>query len=784
MASSGSIPRQEAVLEAVERQLSVQPDSVGTRTRYRQAVSRVMRSAAARLAGERGMEPAFDADPDLFSGDLTDCPPEALGSLYERLLGFEPRRLPGGGGWILHPLEIDRKQAGAFYTGERLAGPTARRTVGPLLSQTAAGRLRIIDPAQGCGAFLLAALRLLMDSAQGAGLDGATAVSCLYGFDLDPLAVEVARLTLWIEAGDERLPLEAVERTIRVGNGLRRGREESFDAVLGNPPWEIVKPNSREFFSRFDPGYRRLARREAERRSAELLLRPEIATRWERYLLWHRTFSAWVRQGDRFSHQGRGDLNTYKLFLERGLRLLRHGGMLGLILPSGLTFDLGAAALRDHLLAACDWRWLYQFANRDGLFEIHRSYKFGPVVVRKGGETREIRAAFMRHDPAEWQDPEPNTFAYPREAVRRFSPGAGALLEIGSSREFALLERIFEHSVLLGDRPEISYAREFDLTNHARLFIEPLRLQREGWTEDRLGRFVRGDSELALPLYQGVMVRQYDCAAAEYVGGKGSRADWRDLPLPEKRIRSRFLVLIDDVRRRCPAALAPRLAFRDVQNACNERTMIATLVPGFPCGNTLPTLTTGSLLTDLALLPLLSSYPLDRVLRLKMSQNHVNWFVVQELPLPREIPEEVNDAMLLAAARLALVGPWFDESWRELERKLHLPAGSAARRVSLDPEERRGLQSSLDAVVAWLYGLETEDLALLLADCGHAAAALKSSRVTRALDPKGFWRVDRSLAPEQRRTVRTLAAFRHLTSLLQAGAGPGEAVRTLCDGPE
>ncbi|MFH0947003.1 MAG: N-6 DNA methylase [Planctomycetota bacterium] len=745
-------------------------------------MSRVLRSAAARLARDRGMKPVWEADLEAFPGDLAGFPPEELGILYEQLLGHEPRR--SSRGWVLLPVEIDRKQAGAFYTSERLAGPTARRTVGPLLSAPDAGQLRIVDPALGCGAFLLVALRLLMDREQGAGLDGAVAISCLHGFDLDPLAVEVARLVLWIEGGDARLPLEAVSRTIRVGNGLRRGREGSFDAVIGNPPWEIVKPNSREFFSRFDPGYRRLARREAERRSEELLRRPEIASRWERYLLWHRTFSAWVRGGGRFEHQGRGDLNTYKLVLERGLRLLREGGWLGLILPSGLGFDLGAADLRAHLLSTCDWRWLFQFANRDGLFEIHRSYKFGPVVVKKGGETREIRAAFMRSDPAEWQDPEPSAFVYPREAVRRFSPGAGALLEIGSSREFLLLERIFEHSVLLGERQEIRYAREFDLTNHSRLFVDPLRLEREGWTRDRLGRLVRGESEVALPLYQGVMIQRYDCAAAEYVGGKGSRADWRALPFPAKRIRSRFAVRIEDVRRRCAASLAPRLAFRDVQNACNERTMIAALVPGFPCGNTLPTLTCGDLLTDLALLPILSSYPLDRVLRLKMSQNHVNWFVVQELPLPREIPQAVTDAMVLAAARLALVGPWFEESWRELEMQFGLPAGSAARRVALDPEERRSLQASLDAVVAWLYGLDEEDLALLLKDCDHAVAALKSARLTRSFDPKGFWRVDRDLDPNRRRTVRTLAAFRRLGKLLEAGAGPGRAVRTICDGPE
>ena len=73
---------------------------------------------------------------------------------------------------------------------------------------------------------------------------------------------------------------------------------------------------------------------------------------------------------------------------------------------------------------------------------------------------------------------------------------------------------------------------------------------------------------------------------------------------------------------------------------------------------------------------------------------------------------------------------------------------------------------------------------LLLADCGHPAAALKSARLTRTLDPKGFWRVDRDLEPGQRRTTRTLFTFRRLMNLLEAGGSPGRAVWTLLGGPE
>ncbi len=53
--------------------------------------------------------------------------------------------------------------------------------------------------------------------------------------------------------------------------------------------------------------------------------------------------------------QGRGDLNTYKLFLERNLALLRDDGGLGQVLPSGVYTDLGSKELRERILRVAAW---------------------------------------------------------------------------------------------------------------------------------------------------------------------------------------------------------------------------------------------------------------------------------------------------------------------------------------------------------------------------------------------------------------------------------------------
>lgn len=731
----------------------------------------LLRALAAGLSRVRGLEPAFRSVDPPAQIDLRDQPVELLGALYESLLESGAR-----------------KSAGAFYTGGLLAEPTVARTLAPGDDRNELPR--VIDPAMGCGAFLLAALRHLVGQ-QGARQDPALraeiALSCLSGLDIDPLAAELAVLSLWIEVGDAELDPARLEQRIRVGDGLSEQEDGDFDAVIGNPPWEILRPNAREFLVRRDRTHRGLTARKAKETLERLLAEDEVLNRaWSDEVGRHRELTARLRDEGRFRLQGRGDLNTYKLFLERGLHLLRDGGRLGMILPSGLAFDLGCRPLRDHLLDHCSWEWLFLFENRDGIFDIHRSYRFGPVVVQKGGVTDAVATAFRQSDPAAWQQAETAAFAYPRDRLRRFSPEAGVFHEIEDSRELELLERIFEDTLRIGDRDELRYVREFDLTNDARQFLETDRLLRRGVSLDRFGRLLGSGRDRMLPLYQGVMIRQFDPAAASHGAGhagRGTRADWRETGFESTELRGRFVIRESQVRARHPHALRPRLAFRDVQNASNERTLIATLVAGFPCGNTLPVLTSGDPLTDLALLPWLSSYPLDRVLRLRMSQNHVNWFTLRELPLPAAVPPGVQEAMLLPAARLALYGPWFAAEWLELARRLD--DSSLLERPwramwALTARERLRWSCVLDALCAHGYGLDQDDLDLLLRGCEHPPAELRRPALRRQLDPKGFWRVDRDQEPELRRTVLTRFAFRDLRQQLDGGEDPVVVARRFC----
>ena len=144
-----------------------------------------------------------------------------------------------------------------------------------------------------------------------------------------------------------------------------------------------------------------------------------------------------------YRHQGSADLNLYKLFLEKAHGLLSPQGRLGFLVPSGLYSDHGTGALRSLFLEHCRWEWLFGIENRDGIFPIHRSYKFNPIIVQKGGETDAISTAFMRRKLEDWERAEDIATPYSRQQVERFSPNSRAILEIQSARDLEILEKIY-----------------------------------------------------------------------------------------------------------------------------------------------------------------------------------------------------------------------------------------------------------------------------------------------------------------------------------------------------
>lgn len=87
----------------------------------------------------------------------------------------------------------------------------------------------------------------------------------------------------------------------------------------------------------------------------------------------------------------------------------------------------------------------------------------------------------------------------------------------------------------------------------------------------------------------------------------------------------------------------------------------------------------------------------------------------------------------------------------------------------------------LDAILAVLYGLDRDDFTWLLKDCDHPKAHLADKAFCRRLDPKGFWRVDKTQDPELRHTVLSLAAFDDLQIAIATASDRDAGIAAFCD---
>ena len=497
---------------------------------------------------------------------------EELGSVYESLLDFTPQILVREGIFSFKLVAgSDRKTTGSFYTPPELVGQLIKSALEPVIeerlgttteSEAALLSLKVCDPACGSGHFLLAAARRIgkelarvrTGEAQPGPEPLRQAVrdviqNCIYGVDLNPLAVDLCKVALWIEGFCRGMPLNFLDHRIKCGNSLvgvldldclkegipdaaynavtgdsktlssqfrkrnkserqdletgqlslfynrldenqlhhaRRWREvgaitemtatdvkrketqyqqsredttqwwqdysacnlwtaaffmplteqnlqllpttaaltqlmqgnEStlkvveavnqlaqekrffhwaiefpevfeqggFDCVLGNPPWERIKLQEKEFFASLDAEIANAANKAARQKLIEKLAQtnPQLAQAWEDAQHDANAQGKFVRESDRFPLTAFGDINTYAVFAETARNLVSANGRVGVIVPTGIATDNTCKSFFGDLIQKQDLASLYDFENRERLFTaVDSRMKFSLLTVNR-----------------------------------------------------------------------------------------------------------------------------------------------------------------------------------------------------------------------------------------------------------------------------------------------------------------------------------------------------------------------------------------------------------------
>jgi len=531
-----------------------------------------------------------------------------------------------------------------------------------------------------------------------------------------------------------------------------------FDIILTNPPWEIFKPQAKEFFAQHSVliSKKKMDIKAFEQQQARLLQDPEVGAAWVAYLSHFPFASAYFRASEQYANQSTviegkttgSDVNLYKLFIEQCYNLLRVGGDCGIVVPSGIYTDQGAAGLRKLLFKRTQLTGLFGFENRRNIFDgVDSRFKFVVLTFRKYGppadaepaatatepdNTISFPAAFMRHEVSELDRfPREGGIRLPVALIRSLSPSTESIMEVKGETDVQIARKLLEHP-LLGDTKsdkvkgkwQLKLTREFDMTNDSYLFQ----------TKPEAGR---------LPLYEGKMMWHFTHQLAE-------PRYWVD----EKAARKAILGRVKDEGQPLDYQ-SYRIGVRAVASSTNERSLISSVVPSNVfCGNSLLT-SVGSrekglsgavtLFAD----AVMSSFVLDWLIRMKVTTN-INMFYIYQLPVPRySTGGPYFAAVVQRAARLICTTPQYDALAAEVGLGNHSAGISdAGERDQESPQygisdagERAQVRAELDALVAHVYGLTADEYAHIL-----STFKLTEAERTRLLAEYERWAGDAGLA--------------------------------------
>ncbi|MEW5979780.1 MAG: N-6 DNA methylase [Acidobacteriota bacterium] len=828
--------------------------------------------------------------------DYKNLGSEELGSVYEGLLELHPLINADTGAFGLNTASgNERKTSGSYYTPDSLVQCLLDSALEPVMVEAVQGKqgqsaadallkLKICDPAVGSGHFLIAAAHRLAKGVAAARSeedepspkDTRTALRdvigrCLYGVDLNPMAAELCRVSLWLEALEPGKPLSFLDHHIRVGNSLlgatpelvangipddafvaiegddkkacavlrtrnkaerkgwgplfavedartqaalqqaaaaledlpddrpedirakelafRRheeteeyrhktrladawcaafvirkhfrepGREASasgitqghlidlaaaralvadlacevervaghykffhwhlafpevfakggFDCVLGNPPWDTLSPDRREFFAKWVNGLRSMAPEEQEAEIDRLLGRIDIAAQWAQhcrdlFALVHFLKNSGVYTLYAPGNLGKGDFNIYRMFVETALRRIRPGGVASQVVPAGLYGGANASAIRKFVLDENRLVFLAGCENKGAVFfpGVHPQTWFSIYAIERGGSTSAFRAIFGVDSVEKATRALLDAMEFDAGLIRQLAPDTYAIPDLRNLAELTTSQKMYDRYPPFGrditGLPSRHYQREIEMD--CGLFtIDP-----DG-----------------LPVYEGRMIDHFDHRTKTYVSGHGNSALWiaRAFGDPEKAIAPQWRIRRQDI----PSKLGNRvnryrIGFGDVANPRNERSFVATLIPpNVICGNTVPTIDFGWV-DEWAYLPWLAianSFVMDNLVRKKLTSQHLKPYILDSLPFPRPaLTDPWVQRVAPLVLRLVCTAPEMVEFWNSMAQHevcAAVPSGTVPLDAFTDEPARALARAELDAIVAHeVFGLTRDEL--------------------------------------------------------------------------
>jgi hypothetical protein len=502
-------------------------------------------------------------------------------------------------------------------------------------------------------------------------------------------------------------------------------RENSgFDCLLGNPPWERIKLQEKEFFEAMDTEIT-VAANASKRKTLIKNLKEKNPKLWRSFLKalrWSETESKFIRFSGRYPLTARGDINTYAIFAEHALNSIGPNALSGIIIPTGIATDDTNKEFFSTVVLGKQLSSFYDFENREGLFpSVDRRSKFSLVTIGNHARTAVPKFAFFLHNPDELKNEE-KVFELTEDDFRLLNPNTKTCPIFRSKKDADLTKRIYQRfpiifNELTGETPwGIKFLTMFHMANDSHLFKSKEELEKDGFV--LVGNlFINKENNFQfLPLYEGKMLQLFDHRAASVIVNssnimrqglpeKTTEAQHKDItfvPMPRYWVSKKLTL------KTIPEGYHSDwfFGFKNVTSTTNERTFIGGVFPVTAVGHSMPIIlfekSVPSEFRSL-LIANMSSRVFDYISRQKVGGVNLTFFIINQLPIilpskyPKKASEQIKQIMLELVYTSDDISPFASS------------LGYNGPPFIWSSERRSELIAQLEAIYGILYGLEREE---------------------------------------------------------------------------
>lgn len=315
--------------------------------------------------------------------------------------------------------------------------------------------IKIIDPACGSGAFLIEAFdylfkegekvnkeiaKLNLDQREIFDLRKEILSNNIYGVDINSESVEISKLSLWLKTANSQDKLVSLDKNILVGNSLVDDSEVAeslafkwevqfaeimknggFDIVIGNPPYDVLSiketanPNTDKFLK-------------------------------------------WFKEHELYSQTMKGKTNVYKLFIAKGVSILKKDGFFSFIVPMSLAGDSQASPVRRFLFNNTNIEFLECFPQKDNPKKrVFKSAKISTLIFCVNKKENEKEFHVRSHPENRIESDIEGSILATKADIFSFDK-ENLVIPSSTNKDWVLMKKILNHDYL---RPLGDYAKQY-----------------------------------------------------------------------------------------------------------------------------------------------------------------------------------------------------------------------------------------------------------------------------------------------------------------------------------